>query len=89
MDKKVEEWIELKKDIQEKTKRCERLRKRIEDHMNEQNTTELKTDLYVVKKGERTKETVSKKTIPKAIWDKYKKEISYSALTVRKRRKQK
>jgi hypothetical protein len=89
MDKKVEDWIELKKDIQEKTKRCERLRKKIEDHMIEQNMTELKTDLYVVKKGDRARETISKQSIPKAIWDKYKKEITYSSLTVRKRRKQK
>lgn len=89
MDKKIEEWIELKKDIQEKTKRCERLRQRIETHMTEQDMSELKTDLYVVKKGDRTREIVSKKTIPKAVWDKYKKEITYSSLTVRKRRKQK
>jgi hypothetical protein len=89
MDKKVEEWIEIKKDIQEKTKRCERLRRKIEEYMIEQQTSELKTDFYTVKKGDRTRDTVSKSSLPKAIWDKYKKQITYSSLTVRKRRKTK
>jgi len=86
MDKKVEEWIEIKKEIQEKTKRCERLRHKIEEYMTEKQTNELKTDLYVVKKGDRTRDTISKDSLPKAVWDKYKRQITFSSITVRRRK---
>ena len=81
-------FIETKNKLEDLQKRHERYRKLIEDHMLNEGVADLchkiDNDSYQIKKTLTSRETISKKELPKDVWEKYSKSSSYSIIRVKK-----
>jgi uncharacterized protein Yka (UPF0111/DUF47 family) len=81
-------FIELKIKLDELQDRYEKYRKIIEDHMIKENITSIEHSIdnqkYKIKKSLLSRESISKKELPKDIWDKYCKSSSYTTLRITK-----
>lgn len=84
----IAKFIETKNKLEDLQKRHERYRKIIEEHMISEGIVELTqkidSDSYQIKKTLMTRETISKKELPKEVWDRYSKACSYSTIRVKK-----
>jgi len=84
----IAKFIETKNKLEDLQKRHERYRKIIEEHMISEGVVELtqkvETDSYQIKKTLMTRETISKKELPKEVWDRYSKASSFSIIRVKK-----
>jgi len=84
----ISKFIEIKIKLDELQDRYEKYRKIVEEHMKEQEITSIEHTLddkkYKIKKSFLSRESISKKELPKEIWDKYCKSSSYSTLRVTK-----
>lgn len=81
-------FIELKIKLDELQERYEKYRKIVEEHMIRENITSIEHSVdnqqYKIKKSLLSRESISKKELPKEIWDKYCKSSSYSTLRITK-----
>ena len=84
----ISKFIETKNKLEDLQKRHERYRKIIEEHMISEGVVELTqkvdSDSYQIKKTLMTRETISKKELPKEVWDRYSKASSFSIIRVKK-----
>lgn len=84
----IAKFIETKNKLEDLQKRHERYRKIIEEHMISEGVVELTqkvdSDSYQIKKTLMTRETISKKELPKEVWDRYSKASSFSIIRVKK-----
>ena len=84
----ISKFIETKNKLEDLQKRHERYRKIIEEHMISEGVVELTqkvdSDSYQIKKTLMTRETISKKELPKEVWDRYSKASSFSISRVKK-----
>jgi len=81
-------FIEIKNKLEELQKRHEKYRKVVEEHMIKEGVTELshriENDSYQIKKTLTSRETISKKELPRDVWERYSKSSSYSIIRVKK-----
>ena len=88
LDSTIAKFIETKNKLEDLQKRHERYRKIIEEHMISEGVVELTqkvdSDSYQIKKTLMTRETISKKELPKEVWDRYSKASSFSIIRVKK-----
>jgi uncharacterized protein Yka (UPF0111/DUF47 family) len=81
-------FIELKLKLDELQDRYEKYRKIVEEHMIRENLTSIEQSIdnqqYKIKKSLLSRESISKKELPKEIWDKYCKSSSYTTLRITK-----
>ena len=84
----ISKFIETKNKLEDLQKRHERYRKIIEEHMISEGVVELTqkvdSDSYQIKKTLMNRETISKKELPKEVWDRYSKASSFSIIRVKK-----
>ena len=84
----ISKFIETKNKLEDLQKRHERYRKIIEDYMINEGVVELSHELsndsYQIKKTLTTRESISKKELPKEVWDRYSKTSSYSIIRIKK-----
>jgi hypothetical protein len=84
----IAKFIETKTKLEDLQKRHERYRKIIEEHMMREGLVELTQkidgDSYQIKKTLSSRETISKKELPKEVWDRYSKSSTYSMIRVKK-----
>ena len=78
----IEKWYKIKENIAELEKKCERYKKKAEKDMVESGKNSVTDGIYEVKRVQISRQTVSKKTIPSDIWNRYSKETQYQMYRV-------
>lgn len=74
----LEKWFETKQKISELEEKCEKYKRCTERIMNNKDINEISTSFHKVKRREITRTSLSKKDVPKDIWNKFSKENTYS-----------
>lgn len=82
IDTLLDKWHGLKEKMAKMSKDEELIRKKIQKVMEKNEEKILNTSQYTVKRSVRSRETVSKKSLPSDIWDKYKNRITYTVMTI-------
>lgn len=81
----LKQWDETRETISELEKKMEKYKRLASRFMLKKNTTELVYGKYVLKQKKLSRETISKKDLPKDIWKMYSKNIEYDAYYLRKK----
>lgn len=88
LESDLTKFIETKLKLDELQKRHDKYRKIIEEYMTQDGLTSLEhavdSKKYKIKKSLMSRESISKKELPKEIWDKYCKSSSYTTLRITK-----
>ena len=74
----------LKKGISDLQKEEEALKKKIHRIMNRQSVNKLVGESLACTRGVRTKQSISKATVPEDVWDSYSHTVQYPVLTLKK-----
>ena len=77
IDDLLDTWYKTKIQIASLEKKCEKYKKYCEKIMNNNEENSITSSDYVLKRTQTTRSTVSKKDLPKDIWNKYSKESSF------------
>lgn len=85
ISEKVEDWYKAKEKAAFYEKEAEKLKKKIINHMIQEQLDSIKTVNFSVTKKSISRESLSKKDVPDDIWKKYSKEISYDTYTIKER----
>ena len=75
----LETWYNTKEEISKLEKKCEKYKRYCEKVMNSEDKNTLSSDDYNLKRTLLTKTTISKKDLPKDIWNDYCTKTSYMA----------
>ena len=78
----ISKYIEIKEKLAELEKKADKCRDYIEYYMNKDDLNEIPFSSYLVKKYTLTRETISKKDVPKHIWDEYHKKSSSTVIRI-------
>jgi hypothetical protein len=78
----ISKYIEIKEKLSELEKKSEKYRDYIEHCMNKDDLSEMPYSSYIIKKYVLTRETISKKDVPKSIWDEYHKKSSSTVIRI-------
>lgn len=85
LDDLLQDWESAKAKLKKYEEIVESRRKAVMRYMLDKQTKEIKTSHYSVKMSTATRETLTKKDVPREIWDKYSKKVSYETCVLRKR----
>ncbi len=77
LEQTLEKWYKNKSIISSLEKKVKKYREKIEKYMDENSLNKLESQHFKVKRTLQNRETISKKDLPRDIWDKYSKETSY------------
>jgi|UniRef100_A0A6C0D284 hypothetical protein len=75
----LSKWHDAKEEISVLEEKCERYKKTADEYMKINNTNKITSEYFSLQRKKITKNTVSKTTLPKHIWDQYSKSSSYTA----------
>ena len=75
----LEKWFNAKQEITILEAKCDKYKKYAEQILNSKNTNILSTSYYQLKKQKISRNTISKKDLPKDIWNTYSTKNSYDA----------
>ena len=84
VDNLLEKWYEAKQQIIDLEGKIDKYKRIAENIMEHKNVETLINDKFVLHKKDINKTTISKKDLPIDIWDKYSKELFYSAFYISK-----
>jgi hypothetical protein len=82
LNETIAKYIETKEKISELEKKVEKYREYIEYYMNKDNIDEIPYQSHLIKKYTLTRETISKKDVPKHIWDEYHKKSTSTCIRI-------
>jgi hypothetical protein len=82
----LERWKEAKDEIADLENKCDKYKRAVEKIMNSEDTNKLSAKNICVTRRILNRESLSKKDIPKDIWEKYSKKLSYSAFYFSKKK---
>lgn len=74
----LERWSEAKKEMTELEKKVEKYKRLANRVMEQQGVDEFSSQSYTLKKKKITRKTISKQDVPKDVWEKYGRSISYT-----------
>jgi len=77
IDDLLDTWYKTKLQIASLEKKCEKYKKYCEKIMDKNEQNSITSSDYVLKRTQTTRSTVSKKDLPKDIWNTYSKESSF------------
>ena len=72
-------WYKAKKELAKLKKKVEKYKVQVMRKMNQQGTDKLTEGNYTVTRGRVTRQTVSKDSLPRSIWEEYSTRCSYDA----------
>jgi hypothetical protein len=75
----LEKWFKTKQEITSLEAKCEKYKSYTEQIMNSKNNNSLSGTYHQLKRREMSRTTISRKDVPKDIWDKYSRVSSYPA----------
>jgi hypothetical protein len=73
----ISEWNKYKNQISELEKKMEKYKSKVIQYMTENDLETINTDNFVIKSTKCSRESLSKKDLPKDIWNQYCKNSSY------------
>ena len=86
IDTLLEKWYETKQQIALLEKKCDKYKKYAEKIMNNSDISQLSNNLYTLTKREMSRDVLSKDDLPKEIWNKYSRNISYPMYLIKKKK---
>jgi len=81
----LNKWYSAKQELSQLEKKIEKYKVLAENLMNKENTDEIASDNYILKRKELNRTTIGKKDLPEDIWDRYSKELFYNAFYISKK----
>ena len=81
----LNKWYSAKQELSQLEKKIEKYKVLAENLMNKENTDEISSDNYILKRKELNRTTIGKKDLPEDIWDRYSKELFYNAFYISKK----
>lgn len=75
----LEKWFNTKQEISTLETKCEKYKHYAEQILNSKNSDTLSSSYYKLKRQKINRNTISRKDVPKEIWNTYSKKSSYSA----------
>jgi len=81
----LNKWYSAKQELSQLEKKIEKYKVLSENLMNKQNTDEITSDNYTLKRKELNRTTIGKKDLPEDIWERYSKELFYNAFYISKK----
>jgi hypothetical protein len=85
IDKDIEKYISIKKELSILEKRSEKYKEKIENYMNENNLLKIDNNKSFVSRTLASRNTISKQNVPKDIFDKYSTKTSYYVYNFKKK----
>ena len=75
----LERWSEAKAELAELEKKVEKYKRLANRVMDQQGGNELSSTYYTLKRKNMSRTTISKRDVPKQVWDRYARTCSYPA----------
>lgn len=75
----LQKWFDTKREITNLENKAEKYKKAAEKIMNTEGTNILESSYHTLQRKQISRTTISKKYVPKNIWDQYSKRSTYSA----------
>ena len=75
----LSKWHDAKQEIILLEEKCDRYKKTADEYMKNNNINKISSEYFSLQRKKITKNTISKTTIPKHIWEQYSKTSSYTA----------
>ena len=85
IDTLLQRWHSTKSEISELESKLEKYKKFAEQIMSKENINKLSNDDYTLTRSEMNRSILAKDDVPKEIWYKYSKNITYNMFTIRKK----
>lgn len=82
----LESWNNAKLEISKYEKLCDKYKTYCDKIMNKLDKDDLSSSKYTLKRKEMTRSTISKKDLPKDIWNKYCNESSFSVFYLKSKK---
>lgn len=82
IDQILDNWIQAKRKIADNEAKIAKYKKLITKVMEYQDTNEISSKYYTLKKRHMTRSTISKKDLPPSLWNEYSKSSSHSAFFI-------
>jgi hypothetical protein len=77
IEKITEKWFRYKQELSEIEKKVQKYKELLEEEMNKQGVNYLTTKRFEISRISCSKNTISKKDVPKEVWDAYSKRSKY------------
>ena len=77
IEKIAEKWFKYKQELSEIEKKVQKYKELLEGEMNNQGVNYLSTKKFEISRISCSKNTISKKDVPKEVWDSYSKKSKY------------
>ena len=85
----LEKWHKAKQEIALLEKKCEKYKRYSEKILNHLDVNNISTHDFTLKRVDITKATLSKKDVPKEIWNKYSNEVTYPVYYLKPKKSEK
>jgi len=86
IDTLLDKWYNIKQEIALLEKKCDKYKKYAERIMNDKEVNLLSNSVYSLTKREMNRAVLLKEDIPRDIWNKYSKSISYPMYVIKKKK---
>jgi hypothetical protein len=86
IDTLLDKWYNIKQEIALLEKKCDKFKKYAERIMNDKDVNLLSNSVYSLTKREMNRSVLLKEDIPRDIWNKYSKSISYPMYVIKKKK---
>ena len=73
----LEKWYDMKQEISELETKCDKYKRCMERIMDNKGVDIISSSNHKLKRKQITRATLSKKNVPKDLWDKYSRESTY------------
>jgi hypothetical protein len=83
----LEKWYNAKQELKELENQIEKYKRKIEKELNKEQVEKLSFDDYSVSRKRMSRSYISKESVPKEIWDKYKVTCHFDTYYVKKNKK--
>ena len=83
----IQKWADAKTEIAELEKKINKYKRVVDRFMDEKGSNTVTSSDYTLRRKEMSRATISKKNVPKKIWDEYSKSSTYKAYYLSKKNK--
>ena len=82
----IQKWAEAKTEIADLEKKINKYKRVVDRFMDEKGNNTVTSSDYTLRRKEMSRATISKKNVPKKIWDEYSKSSTYKAYYLSKKK---
>ena len=82
----IQKWADAKTEIADLEKKINKYKRVVDRFMDEKGNNTVTSSDYTLRRKEMSRATISKKNVPKKIWDEYSKSSTYKAYYLSKKK---